>query len=586
MCAAGGFSERTAWRQFVGLVRDLAGFAGPRLGWVMLSATLAALAEGAGLLLLLPVLSLLGVAGTSGWIGSSLAGTFGTFDLEAALAVYVALVAATALIVRGRLLATLRLRMDYADDLRARLHKALINMEWHSFARLRAADATHALGVETTRTAQGIEFLLRTGGWCLQVTVLLAVATRLSPAMTSCVLAFATLAALLTRPLNRRAHRLGRATLEAGKAVQAALAEDIGGMRIIHAFRLEATRQEGFLRCITSQRDATIAVQQTSGTARALTQAGAALAVALALVAAIRGFGLPVADTLVLMVALVRLLTILLGIIEGWRQVLNALPAHAHVHDLFASWSAVREPAEVTEAPPLTGTIRLEGVGYRYDRERMSALTAVDAEIPALKITALIGPSGSGKSTLADLLLGLTEPSEGIIRIDDIPLTGPMRRSWRRRVGYVPQDSFLFHDTIRANLLVAAPRADEPALWRALDQAAASAFVGTLPRGLDTVVGDRGSQLSGGERQRLALARALLTEPELLILDEATSAVDNTTEQHIHETIDRLRGRVTVLVIAHRATSVSGADHVLMLERGRLTVSGNWPEVGARSTVG
>ena len=574
----------TAGRQFAALVRDLVGFAGPRLGWVMLAATVAALAEGAGLLLLLPVLSLLGIAGAPGWMGTVLSSLFGPVDLEAALAVYVALVGAAALVVRGRILATHRLRMDYTDDLRQRLHEAVTGMDWRSFARLRASDATQVLTIETMRAAHGVEFLLRIGGWVLQVAALLLVAARLSPAMTGCVLVLAAMAALLARPLNRRTHQLGRAVGETGKAIQADLADDLAGMRVIRAFGMEDARRHGFVRRMTSQRAAALALQHTAGTARAFTQTGAALAVALAMVTAIRGFGLPPADTLVLMLALVRLLMTLLGIQDGWRQVLNALPAHAHAHALLARWNEVREPvAAISSAsgPALVASVRLEGVGYRYDDEASPALSGITADIPARKMTALVGPSGSGKSTLADLLLGLTAPTEGVIRVDGVPLEGGGRREWRRRVGYVPQDGFLFHDTIRANLRAAAPGADDAALRRALEQAAAAGFVDRLPQGLDTVVGDRGGRLSGGERQRLALARALLAEPALLILDEATSAVDAANERQILEAIDGLRGRLTVLVIAHRAAMVRNADHVLVLDHGRLVASGGWDEVGA-----
>ncbi len=562
----------SAGRQFLRLTRDLSGFAGSRLSLVIAAATVAALAEGAGLLLLVPILGLLGVTGSAHPPGGALTGWLGPIELEAALALYVVLVGAAAMIVRGRTLATQRLRLDYADDLRGRLHRALLAMEWQAFARLRGADLTQLLTSEVMRAALGVEFLLKLSGWAIQVTVLLVVAARLSPAMTGCVLVLAACAALLARPLDRYTHALGRAFGGAGQALQADLADDLAGMRIIRAFGLEEPRQSGFAQRMASLRAAQIAYQRTSGTARALTQTGAALAVALALVTATRGLGLPLADTLVLIMALVRLLTTLLGVQEGWRMVLQALPAHAKASTQLERFRNAAEPAGdgPGPAPALTRAIRLEAVGYRHGDDRPPALSDISAEIPARRITALIGPSGAGKSTLADLLLGLTAPTEGSIHIDDAPLQGPLRRDWRRRVGYVPQDGFLFHDTIRTNLLAVAPAAGEEALWRALEQAAAAGFVRKLPLGLDTVVGDRGASLSGGERQRLALARALLTDPALLILDEATSALDSASERQILAALDRLRGQLTMVVIAHRPSTVRGADHVLVLEHGRL----------------
>jgi ATP-binding cassette subfamily C protein len=266
-------------------------------------------------------------------------------------------------------------------------------------------------------------------------------------------------------------------------------------------------------------------------------------------------------------------------------MVLHAVPAHAHATALLRQCRAQAEPGVEPGAaggcPPLTEGLRLEGVGYHHDRDRPPALTAISARIPARQVTALVGPSGAGKSTLADLLLGLTAPSEGTLFLDGAPLEGALRRAWRRQVGYVPQDGFLFHDTIRANLVMVAPAADDDAVWQALEQAAAADFVRNLPQGLATVVGDRGARLSGGERQRLALARALLVKPSLLILDEATSALDVGNERQILDALDRLRGQLTMVVVAHRRSTVQGADHVLVLHGGRLVVAGTWAQAEA-----
>jgi ATP-binding cassette subfamily C protein len=172
-------------------------------------------------------------------------------------------------------------------------------------------------------------------------------------------------------------------------------------------------------------------------------------------------------------------------------------------------------------------------------------------------------------------------PSGGRVLVDGVPLEAAGMASWRAQVGYVPQDTFLFHDSIRNNLLWAAPGVADEALWRALDAAAAD-FVRRLPRGLDTTVGDRGALLSGGERQRLALARALLRQPKLLVLDEATSALDSENEQLIQHAVDELHGRVAVLVIAHRLSTVRSADAIYVLDQGRVVESGGWEELMTR----
>jgi ATP-binding cassette subfamily C protein len=183
---------------------------------------------------------------------------------------------------------------------------------------------------------------------------------------------------------------------------------------------------------------------------------------------------------------------------------------------------------------------------------------------------------------LADWLGGLLTPDQGTVRVDGIPLSVDVLRAWRAQVGYVPQEAFLFHDTIGANLAWAAPQADVAAMAEALDLAAAGEFVARLPEGLDTVVGERGAQFSGGERQRLALARALLRKPAVLVLDEATSALDPEGEGRIVDAITSLRGSVTTVIITHRLSLAARADVIHVLEAGRVVETGDWPTLASR----
>ena len=193
---------------------------------------------------------------------------------------------------------------------------------------------------------------------------------------------------------------------------------------------------------------------------------------------------------------------------------------------------------------------------YRYPARTTPALADLNLTIEAGSTTAIVGVSGAGKSTLADLVLGLLRPDRGRVLIDDVALDPAHLPAWREQIGYVAQDTFLFHDTVRANMRWACPEATDADILEAFRQAAADRFVAALPQGLDTVLGDRGMRLSGGERQRLALARALLRKPSLLILDEATSALDSDNERLILQSIQALHGRVAIVIISHRLSTL------------------------------
>jgi ATP-binding cassette subfamily B protein/subfamily B ATP-binding cassette protein MsbA len=219
--------------------------------------------------------------------------------------------------------------------------------------------------------------------------------------------------------------------------------------------------------------------------------------------------------------------------------------------------------------------IRFEGVGLRYGPELPPALSDVSFTLPKGRMLALVGPSGAGKSSIADLLTGLYAPTAGRILVDGVPLEQLELASWQQRLGVVSQDTFLFNATIAENIAFGMPGATQEQIEAACVSAQAAGFIEALPQGYGTLVGERGYRLSGGQRQRLSLARAILRDPELLILDEATSALDSQSERLVQEAIERFERDHTVLVIAHRMSTIVRADELLVLERGRVVQRGS-----------
>ena len=193
-------------------------------------------------------------------------------------------------------------------------------------------------------------------------------------------------------------------------------------------------------------------------------------------------------------------------------------------------------------------------------------------------MSAIVGPSGSGKTTVVDLLLGLYQQDDGSILVNGIDLEQYDLDSFRSRVGYVPQEPQLFNATVRENLLWASPECDEAGMWKACKLANAEQFVRDMPKGLDTIVGDKGARLSGGQRQRLALARAIIREPDLLILDEATSSLDSESEKLIQASVETLTNdnNMIIIVIAHRLSTIRTADRIYLLESGIVVEEGTY----------
>ena len=243
---------------------------------------------------------------------------------------------------------------------------------------------------------------------------------------------------------------------------------------------------------------------------------------------------------------------------------------------------AVADPRDPKPFPDGLLTIRYQGVDFSYpDREEV--FTGVDLVLPPGKVTALVGHTGAGKSTLANLLLRYYDVTGGGVTINDIDVRHLALQNLRNNIGLVAQDPFLFDGSVEENMRLAKENATEGEIVSALEQARAWEFVSSLPDGMHTMIGERGIRLSMGEKQRLTIARVLLKNPPLIVLDEATSSVDSVTERHIQEALDTLMQNRTVLVIAHRLSTVSRADQIVVLDHGSIVEQGDHATLLARS---
>jgi len=236
--------------------------------------------------------------------------------------------------------------------------------------------------------------------------------------------------------------------------------------------------------------------------------------------------------------------------------------------------------AASANALPFRESLTLHNVVFRFPNAHAAALDGVTLTIPYGKSVGILGGSGAGKSTAVDILLGLLEPSSGKVMVDGVDIRTDLR-GWQNLVGYVPQSIYLCDDSLRENIAFGVPpeRIDEEALKRAIKGAMLEEFVAALPNGAATVVGERGVRLSGGQRQRIGIARALYHDPRVLVLDEATSALDSGTESEVMAAVNALQGAKTIVIVAHRLSTLEHCDMLYRLEHGRLVQSGSFAEV-------
>jgi ABC-type multidrug transport system fused ATPase/permease subunit len=263
----------------------------------------------------------------------------------------------------------------------------------------------------------------------------------------------------------------------------------------------------------------------------------------------------------------------------------NSLPHVRAIHDVLTSLE-VKGKVSSREGPGLKRVdgwrrVRLEKVGYQYPDASGWALRECSIALERSGAYGIVGPSAAGKSTLVDLLVGLLEPTEGRVWVDDDPLETLAPKSWQRRIGYVPQAPFIADASLRDNVAFGVPEndVDDARVMECLRLANVAELPAQLERGLDTRLGERGSRLSGGQRQRIAIARALYAGPELLVFDEATSALDSISEAEILAALDNLRGRMAVIIIAHRLSTVASCDQIFVLEEGRLVGCGTYRDL-------
>ena len=416
----------------------------------------------------------------------------------------------------------------------------------------------------------------------VQLGIYLAVPLWLNAQLTLTALGLALLFGSPFMLLHGVSYRLGQRNTETANEAMGILSETLGAARLILGFGRQRLAKESYLVAFDQHMKVTLRSQVLGTAVPRFFQPMAMMATVIALGFVVQRQVL-ISELAAVMWSLLAAMPILSALLQGNISISNFLPSYEQLVSLRKSATALEEIHGDRPFLLLEREIEFKDLSFTYP-DRTQTLTAINLHIRKGQMTALVGESGSGKSTVTDLVLGMQIPEQGQVLIDGVPLHKWHQNSFRERVGYVPQDPQLFHSSIRDNLLWSFDSASESDLWNVLQLANAADFVKELPQGIDTLVGDRGIRLSGGQRQRIALARALLRKPELLILDEATSALDSESEHLIQQSIEQVVRDTTILVVAHRLSTIAKADQVYVLRQGRIVEEGSFKELSAKSS--
>lgn len=550
--------------------------------------------ESVGFLLLIPMLGLSGILAfnqgmdTSFWIFDELQRMPQSTALSLILGLYLIIVFGQNLINKMIITRNTEIIQTYSRQLRYDTYRSLLRTQWTYFLNKRTSDLVNLLTIELARVMGGINLFLTFITSLLFTIIQIGLAFWLSPGMTAIVLCCGGVLALLSRGYIRKSKALGSRTSQLAQAYLAGISDQLNGIKDIKSNNLEHSRLNWLQSLTQGMMQEQLEYIRLRMNSQFLYKFSSALLIACFVFVSYQFLHTEGQYVLIVILIFARLWPRFTGLQTNMEQMAASLPAFHAIQQLnneCLSWTEqgiLDNDNKDLEPLCLAQGLECSDLHFRYHSNLPTyALQHINLFIPANQMTAIVGRSGAGKSTLIDVIMGLMSPESGQLLLDGEPITSDNLLSYRRSIGYVAQDPFLYNESIRENLMMIEPNATEEQLWEALEFASSDDFVRKLPQGLDTLIGDRGIRLSGGERQRIVLARAIIRKPSILVLDEATSALDTDNEKKIQEALDRLKGTMTIIVVAHRLSTIRHSDQIIVIEDGKIAERGTYTELVA-----
>jgi ATP-binding cassette subfamily C protein len=467
-------------------------------------------------------------------------------------------------------------------DLRLTLLRALLSTHWEYFLHQPVGRLANSMASEAIRASEAYVYGTHLLAILIQAVVYTGVAVLVSWQATLACLVAGGFILFVSHFLVDMSRQAGKRQTKLMISLLSRLTDTLQSVKPLKAMGRENLADS----VLTAETDRLNRALRKEVFSRSFLDAGLeplfAIVIAFGIFTALVRFEMPLTTVMVLVLVLARVLAQLGKLQKQYQKMVTSESAYWSLQSTIDQACEARESSTGKTVSGLHSRITLETVSFAYGGK--AVLEGLSLTIPAGSLTAVVGRSGTGKTTLMDLIIGLLQPGAGKVYIDGTPLDRIDSKSWRRRIGYVPQENVLLHDTVFTNVTLGDPELDEGDAESALRSAGAWEFVGALPEGMHSTVGERGGKLSGGQRQRIMIARALAHRPSLLLLDEATSALDPESERAVCATLQRLRGTLTVLAISHEPALVSAADQVYRLERGRATLTDGTDAFSAAAT--
>jgi len=456
--------------------------------------------------------------------------------------------------------------------------KDFFDAQWHFFSSGKQGVLLNTFTREINVVGDAFGAMALFFASALQLLFFLAIPFYISWQVTLIGLGTAFLCTLPFMLLGRISYKLGISNTATANHFMSVIQENIGLAKIVLGFGNQKKSSDNLSEAFDAHRNVTIKSQVLDVAIGVLYRPVAVVVIAVVLFAA-RRFNLPLAEITVLLLAIFQIV-ISVGNLTKYKNSLDCFfPSYEQIMSLRKQAKELKQESGNRQFKGFSRELLLERLSFAYPGHKELVLSDINMRISKGNMVAIVGESGAGKSTFIDMIMVFHQPIAGRISLDGIPVSDFDVLSYRRKIGYVPQDSVLFNMTIRDNLLWACESATDDEIIEAARHANADDFIRQLPKGYNTLVGDRGIRLSGGQRQRITLARAILRKPALLILDEATSSLDTYSERLIQQAIENIAKNTTVIVIAHRLSTIINANYVYVLKKGRIVEEGAYSEL-------